>query len=377
MASTGDIRSVSADVLTLQVAIDFPAFRLRVDERVRLSGVTALFGPSGSGKSTLLRAIAGFERPGGGRIDLAGAVWFDAGRGIDVAAYRRPVGYMFQDARLFPHLSVAGNLRFADRRGRGAGAGYTYDDVVAATEIGGLLGRGVDGLSGGERQRVALARTLLIRPRLLLLDEPLAAIDRGRKADLLPYLEQLPERFGIPALYVSHDIDEVAQLADRILVLDHGRVIHHDAAAAVFDRLDLQPLAGRFEAGSVLEGHLVRQDARLHLGYVDVGGVELSVPLDQPAEPGHRVRLRIRARDVALATEPPHGISIRNVLPAVLGALDDQPGTAYVEASAVLSRGSGAPVRIRARVTRAAVEALGLQVGMPVYVLVKSVSLAR
>jgi molybdate transport system ATP-binding protein len=368
---------VSADSLTLQVAVDFPTFRLQVDERVRLSGVTALFGPSGSGKSTLLRAIAGFERPAAGRIAMAGDVWFDAEHGIDLGAHRRPVGYMFQDARLFPHLSVAGNLRFADRRGRGPGAEYTYDDVVAATEIGGLLGRRVDGLSGGERQRVALARTLLIRPRLLLLDEPLAAIDRSRKADLLPYLEQLPERFRIPALYVSHDIDEVAQLADRILVLDHGRVIHHDAAAAVFDRLDLQPLTGRFEVGSVLEGHLVRQDARLHLGYVDVGGVELAVPLDQPAESGHRVRLRIRARDVALATEPPHGISIRNVLPAVLGALEDQPGTAYVEVSAVLSRGSGAPVRIRARVTRAAVEALGLQVGMPVYVLIKSVSLAR
>lgn len=364
---------MSAEALSVRVSLGWAGFDLDVDETLPLEGVTALFGPSGSGKSTLLRVLAGFERPRDGRVSFGSQTWLDTRGGVFVPPHRRPVGYLFQDARLFPHLNVLGNLRFAEQR-RADDAGYTFDDVVAAIELGGLLERRVDGLSGGERQRVALARTLLAHPRLLLLDEPLAAIDHARKAELLPYLEGLPGRFGIPTVYVSHDIDEVARLADRIIVLESGRVRQHGPAAAVFQELDLEPLSGRFEAGAVFEGQVVARDERLRLCEVAIPGATLSVPLQGRAATSQTVRLRIRARDVALATRHPEGISIRNVLGGVIGELEAVPGTAFVEVRVLLSGGPAGHPGIPARITRAAAEELALAAGMPVYVLVKSVS---
>lgn len=363
---------MSADTLTLQVRLGFADFDLDVTEELELRGVTAVFGPSGSGKSTLLRAIAGFETPIAGRIACGKEVWFDREAGVNVRAHCRPVGFMFQDARLFAHLDVAGNLDFAVKRSRRRHAAIDRDGVVAALDLEPLLPRRIGSLSGGERQRVALARTLLTRPGLLLLDEPLSALDRERKADILPYLENLPKWFGIPTLYVSHDIDEVAWLADRVLVLTEGRVQLHGPTAAILERLDLQPVTGRFEAGVLAEGRVTRHDPRLHLTYVDLQGDLLTMPMIERVPPGQPVRLRIRARDVAIATRRPEGLSIRNVLPGTLTDIVSEPATGVAEVFVQL-RGA----RIRARLTRAAVEDLRLEQGMPVFALIKSVSFEK
>ncbi|MEQ8208184.1 MAG: ATP-binding cassette domain-containing protein, partial [Woeseia sp.] len=209
-------------VLSIDVRKSFADFALSVTSDISLDGVTGLFGASGSGKSTLLRVIAGFEKGVAGTVRMTDKVWLDSKSGEFVPAFRRQVGYVFQDARLFEHLDVAGNLRFAENRA--SGRGPEFAEVVAALDLHSLLDRAVTKLSGGERQRVALGRTLLCRPGLLLLDEPLAALDSARKQEILPYLETLRARFGIPTVYVSHAVDEIVRLADRVIVLQDGKI---------------------------------------------------------------------------------------------------------------------------------------------------------
>ncbi|MDE0435042.1 MAG: molybdenum ABC transporter ATP-binding protein [Bryobacterales bacterium] len=363
---------MSAELLSLQVQLSFPGFDLDVAEELRLDGVTALFGPSGGGKSTLLRTIAGLETPRTGRIALGGEIWFDSEARVNVPAHRRPVGFMFQDARLFGHLGVAGNLAFADKRSRTRAAGFNRGDVIAALDLRPLLDRSIGSLSGGERQRVALARTLLTRPKLLLLDEPLSALDLERKADILPYLEDLPKRFGIPTIYVSHALEEVVRLADRVLVLTDGRPQAYGPAAAIVERLDLQPITGRFEAGVLVEARVTGQDERLALTHLDLDGETLKMPMVGHLKPGDTIRLRIRARDVALATRRPEGISIRNVLSGIVDDIAPETDTAFAEVYVALKT-----TRFRARLTRAAVEDLGLTKGTPVFALIKSVTFDR
>ncbi len=363
---------MSVETLTLQVRLERPGFVLELDQQLDLAGVTVLFGPSGAGKSTLLRVLAGLETPASGRIRLDGTIWFDDEAGINLPAHARPVGLMFQDARLFSHLDVAGNLAFAETRSRGREPSFDTDAVVAALDLQPLLARQIHTLSGGERQRVALARTLLTRPRLLLLDEPLTALDRDRKADILPYLERIPRAFGLPTLYVSHAIEEVVRLADRVLVLADGRVQAYGPAAQIVERLDLQPLTGRFEAGVLIQAKVLAHDQRLHITQVEVSGDTLTMPLLEHLTPGEPVRLRVRARDVAIATERPNRISIRNVLAGTLKSIVLDPDTPFAE---VLVELRGA--HVRARLTRAAVEDLGLGEGDQVYALIKSISLDR
>ncbi|MGH8166169.1 MAG: molybdenum ABC transporter ATP-binding protein, partial [Woeseiaceae bacterium] len=334
----------------------------------------ALFGPSGGGKSTLLRAVAGFETPRDGRIACGRELWFDSDTGVNVPPHRRAVGLMFQGAALFPHLDVAGNLAFAEKRRPRAATTKAIEtrEVVAALDLEPLLRRRVAALSGGERQRVALGRTLLTSPALLLLDEPLAALDRTRKAQILPYLEELPKRFRIPTIYVTHAIDEVAQLADRVLVLADGRVQAHGSTASIIESLDLQAFTGRYEAGVLVEGRVLRHDPRLCLTYLDLHGETLTMPMVEGAVPDRTVRLRIRARDVAIAIRRPEGLSIRNVLPGTVAAIVREPDTGIAE---VLIRIRGD--RIRARVTLASVEDLQLEAGMSVFALIRSVSFER
>jgi molybdate transport system ATP-binding protein len=368
----GGSGAASPPMLSLRVNVTYPGFALEIDNTIDLVGVTAIFGASGSGKSTLLRTIAGFERPTSGRIVFGEEVWFDSLSRIDVAPHRRPVGMLFQDARLFDHLDVSGNLGFGEkRRGRDRGQ-FSRDDVLAALDLEGLLDRRVDSLSGGERQRVALARTLLSSPHLLLLDEPLSGLDRDRKAEILPYLEDVTRHFRIPTVFVSHDIDEVARLADRVWVVAEGRLQTSGVTAAIVERLDLQTLTGRFEAGVLVEGRVARHDPRLHLTFVDLHGDEFTMPLMERLSPGEAVRLRIRARDVAIATQRPEGLSIRNVLPGRITDLVRTDEGGSVEAFVQLRED-----RIRARLTLAAVEELGLEVGSAVFALVKSVSFER
>lgn len=368
-ATTGDIGS-----LRLDLEVNLGEFQVIVAEAVPLAGITALFGPSGSGKTTLLRAIAGLERVRG-TISAGTEKWLDSAAGIDVPTHRRPVGMVFQDGRLFPHLSVAGNLHYAAKRASRRGSTderFALADMVTAFDLAELLNRRAHLLSGGERQRVALARTLLAQPRLALLDEPLAAVDAERKADILPYIEVAAARFGVPMIYVSHAIDEVARLADRVLVLADGRNLALGPTQEILDRLDVQALTGRHDAGAVVSATVSRHDSRLHLTYLDFAGYELATPTLADLPAGRPVRLQIRARDVALALERPTGLSIRNVLPGHIAEMSDDPQSAFTEVSITIG-----DQRVRARITRAAAEALGLRGGLAIYALIKSVSFDR
>ncbi len=339
-------------------------FELRVRTALPLDGVTGLFGPSGSGKSTLLRIIAGFEAATGS-VRLGGGVWADSEAGVFLPPHRRAAGYVFQDARLFPHLDVAGNLGYARRRAAAGGPGW--DEVVAALELGPLLARGVERLSGGETQRVALARTLLSGTELLLLDEPLASLDTGRKAEILPYLESLVARFGIPVVYVSHAVDEIVRLADRVIVLEAGRVRAAGSTVRVFNELAAPIAAPVFDTPSVLEARVLRQLPELHLTELDCHGQTLTVPQLAGRKRGETLRLRVRAGDVALATLRPSKLSFRNVLAGRLETVTELADSAF--AIAVVDVGG---TRLRSSVTRQAVAELGLEPGMEIFALLKT-----
>jgi molybdate transport system ATP-binding protein len=357
--------------IDLDVRIAFRDFDLQIDHRMPLEGVVGLFGPSGCGKSTLLRIVSGLERGALGRIRFGDEVWQDASRGIFVPPHKRGVGYVFQDVRLFPHLTVGGNLNYAARRARHIDSEIDIEGVAAALDLAPLMGRHPRSLSGGERQRVAIGRTLLTRPRLLLMDEPLAALDVKRKAEILPYIERLPQVFHVPLIYVTHSIDEVTRLAERMLVLASGRKVSYGPVAETLQRLDLQPIGGHFEAGVVLTARVTRHDLNFQLTHLDLCGKEIVMPMADVAV-GSDVRLRIRARDVALATKAPEHISIRNVLPGMIAEIVEETETAFAETLVDIG---GA--KIRARVTRSAVAALALTPGKPVFVLFKSIAFDR
>ncbi len=349
-----------SETLELDVAARLGAFDLEATVELPLDGITAVFGPSGGGKTTLLRTIAGFESARG-HIAVREEHWLDSSRRIDVPPHRRPVGCVFQDARLFGHLRVRGNLRYAARRALPRGA--AVDEVVDAFDLGPLLSRPVAGLSGGERQRVALARALLTNARLLLLDEPLSALDTERKADILSYLETLP----VPMLYVSHAIDEVALLAERTLVLADGRVRAFGATREVLERLDIQSITGRFEAGALVLARVAEHDPQYQLTTLNVGGQRIVMPMSARLAEGEFARVRVRARDVALATARPRALSIRNVLRGTLIDLVREEDSPFAEALIEIG-----DQHLRARITRAAADDLELSVGQGIYALVKS-----
>src|SRR6056297_1602146 len=355
--------------LSVDVRMDYPGFALEVATEFPARGITALFGPSGCGKTTLLRIIAGFEPGASGRVSFDGEIW--AGPGRATPPHRRGVGMVFQDARLFPHLSVAGNLDYALSRAPREPARYGRDEVVDVLDLAPLLGRRVAQLSGGERQRVAIGRTLLTRPRLLLMDEPLAALDTRRKGEILPYIARLRTAFRLPVLYVTHALEEVTQLCDRIVALATGRVVATGGVAETLERLDLTDVQGRFEAGTMLTGRIAAQDSSLYLSRVDVGGARIEVP-QIGLDVGQYVRLRVRARDVSLALRRPEGMSVRNMLDATVLRVDPEADSAFAEV--LLDIGGQ---HLRARVTRAAVADLGLMAGHTVVALVKAVSFDR
>jgi molybdate transport system ATP-binding protein len=330
-------------------------------------GLTALFGRSGAGKTSLVNAIAGLLRPEHGHVAVDGEVLTDSERGVFVPARRRRIGYVFQEGRLFPHLTVRQNLlygRWFARQGGGAGE---VERVVELLGIGGLLGRRPANLSGGEKQRVAIGRALLSHPRLLVMDEPLASLDEARKAEILPYIERLRDHSAVPIVYVSHAIAEVTRLATTMVVLSEGRVAAVGPAAAIMGRLDLFPLTGRAEAGAILGTRVAEHDLTFGLTTLRAAAGRLLVPhLDLPL--GASLRIRIRARDVMIALSPPVGLSALNVLPGVV---------------AEIGGGEGPIVDIRldcvgealiARLTRRSVESLGLVPGRPVYAVIKSIA---
>ncbi len=328
-------------------------------------GVTALFGPSGAGKTTLLKMIAGTLRPQSGRIAVGDFTLFDMDQGIDLPPEKRRIGYVFQEARLFPHMSVKRNLTYA----RWAGGRKTtrgFEDVVALLGIDHLLTRAPATLSGGERQRVAIGRALLSDPALLLLDEPLSSLDHARRQEILPFIERLRDESHVPIVYVSHEIGEVARLADEIVLLSGGKVTASGAATEIFPLIDAQ---GEGE-GVLLEGVVSSYDAAYRLAEVDLGGARFQLS-DQGLKEGMHVRLRVRARDVSLARKAPDEISVRNLLPVLITAIEAGEGpNAYV---ALDFEGK----RLGARVTRRSVDDLGLRVNDRVVALVKAVSVDR
>ena len=354
-------------MIEVRFKLAYPGFALDIDLALPGQGITALFGHSGSGKTTVLRAIAGLERVPDGRLVIDGEVWQD--QGVFLPTHRRPLGYVFQEASLFPHLSVRANLEYGRRRSAGAGAGdAAFDHIVALLGIGMLLDRRPERLSGGERQRVAIARALLTRPRLLLMDEPLAALDQGRKEEILPYLEQLHAELAIPLLYVSHAPDEVARLADHLVVLEAGRVLGAGPLTETLARLDLPIRLGE-DAGVVLDAVVAERDREWHLARVEFPGGSLWVR-DQGHPLGQRVRVRILARDVSIAGERIDGTSILNTLSATVTALGDD---AHPALRLVRIEAGGVP--LLARVTRRSAAALALAPGLSVWAQIKAVAL--
>lgn len=332
---------------------------------------TVILGPSGSGKTTLLRVLAGLEKQATGSIRVGRDCWLDSTRNVFLAPHRRAMGYVFQDGRLFSHLTVEGNLDFAERRARQRPRQLDREQILRAFHLETLVDQSSATLSGGEIQRVAIARALLTNPQLLLMDEPLSALDLPRRSEALSYIERLPELFGIPIIYVTHAIEEAARLADTLAIMNNGKIIAAGPAPDILARLDLAPYLGRFEAGAILAGRVRGEDAAFGISIVDIDGVALQVPsLGLPS--GHKVRLRIRARDVSIATVKPQGLSIRNIMNVRIDEIAEEKGSAFAELRLTTARQV-----LRARITRRSVNELDLKPGKEVYALIKSIAVDR
>lgn len=339
-------------------------FRLDVALALPAQGVSALFGRSGSGKTTLLRCLAGLQRVDSGRLRVGEQIWHDQHQFRP--PHRRPIGYVFQDASLLPHLSVKQNLCFGLPRSQEA-ISIEYQQVVELLAIGGLLARMPDNLSGGERQRVAIGRALLTQPQLLLLDEPLSALDAEGKQQILPYLQALTRTLAIPTLYVSHSLDEVCRLADRMLYLDAGRVIDQGPLTEVVARLPLGRQLG--EESAVVEARLLAHDAGHGLSYLDLQGQRLSINL-RSAALGEVIRVRIPARDVAISLTRVEGSSMLNTLPATVTGFEP-----FADGVRMLIRLRCGNAQLLSKITRKSFELLGIRQGLALYAQIKTVSL--
>ena len=350
-------------------------FELAVDLLLPAHGITVLFGASGSGKTSVLRSVAGLETAHHALVRIAGQTWQDDDAGLMRPTWQRALGYVFQEASLFEHLDVLHNLRFGQRRVAGANtananAAAHLDEIISLLGLGTLLRRRPAQLSGGERQRVAIARALATRPALLLLDEPLAALDQARRQEILPWLERLRDELHIPMLYVTHSADEMARLADHLVVLARGQVLASGPTAEVLSAIHGPGVVGE-DAGALLQGRLVERDERWQLARVAFDGGSLwlrdsGLALGQPA------RLRVLARDVSITTSEPQHTSIQNLLPGVIDAIADD---AHPSQALLRVRCGGS--LLLARITRKAVHTLALQPGSAVWLQVKSVALVQ
>ena len=357
----------ATDDLRIRAQLARSGFYLDVDLEIPPQGITVLFGPSGSGKTSLLRCVAGLERPANGLIRFGQHLWQDDSRNIFVPTWQRDLGYVFQEPSLFDHLDVQKNVAYGLDRSKKPGALEALSGAIALLGIGHLMHRHPANLSGGERQRVAIARALATQPRLLLLDEPLAALDLARRHEILPWLEKMRDELSVPMLYITHSADEVARLADYLVVLDQGAVKAYGAAQDVLARVQSPVIVGE-DAGVVLRGTVVQRDTPWHLSQVAFPGGFLWVRDNQLAL-GRQVRLRVLARDISLSAYEPHDTSIQNQFKGRIEAMVDD------------THPSQALVRIRcgesillARVTKRAIHMLGLNSGSEVWAQVKSVA---
>ena len=360
---------MSAPVSRIQLKLQRADFALDVDLELPGQGITVLFGVSGSGKTSLLRCVAGLERTPGARVAIAGETWQDDAAGVYLPTWQRPLGYVFQEASLFEHLTVRGNLQFGLKRAQGTDAS-ALSAAIDLLGIGALLERKTSQLSGGERQRVAIARALATQPRLLLLDEPLAALDNARRQDILPWLERLRDELKIPMLYVTHSSDEVARLADTLVVLDAGKVKACGPVADVLAGLDIPVVLGD-DAGALLSATIETRDERWQLAQLTFNGGSLWVR-DTGLPLGRQVRVRVLARDVSIALDKPSQTSIQNLLSCVVLAIG--PDTHASQTLIQLQCGQSV---LLARVTARAVHELQLAPGMQVWAQVKSVALVE
>ncbi len=343
-------------------------FDLEADFSAPTPGLTALYGRSGAGKTTLMHLLAGLLRPNAGTIELDGEPLYDSRAGHDLPAHRRRVGCVFQDLRLFPHLDVAGNLRYGLHRARGEAVRIPFERVLELLDLGTLLRRRSWQLSGGERQRVALGRALLAQPRLLLLDEPLASIDAVKRGELLPYFERLRDELALPIILVTHQFEDVVRLATQVVLLDSGRVLGQGDLPTVSLMPEMARLVGSEGVGAVIEGQVESVDPGTGLARLLAGRDRLLVPGDGLA-PGRKLRLQLLARDLILATTKPAGLSVRNQLEGtVTGLSPDPPHNVMVK----LDSGG---LALLARVTTAAAGDLQLRSGQRLWILVKAVSL--
>jgi molybdate transport system ATP-binding protein len=359
----------TASDLLLCLRLKRDRFELALDLSLPGQGISVILGPSGSGKTTLLRCVAGLERAHG-RVQLGDQVWQDSDRDHFKPTWQRDLGYVFQEASLFDHLSVTDNLSYGQQRVRKNGSDRALQEAIELLGIGALRDRMPASLSGGERQRVAIARALALQPGLLLLDEPLASLDAARKDEILPWLERLHRQLSIPALYVTHSMDELARLADHAVALQHGKVLASASPQTVLTNPRVALAVGD-QAGTVTEGQVVGRDERWHLVEIafDGGRLWLRAP-PQPLAPGQGVRTRILARDVSLSLSARESSTLQNRLAGVIESVHDD-----VHPSQALVRVRCGGTLILARVTQRALHALGLHTGSAVWCQIKSAAL--
>jgi len=346
-----------------QFQLDYGAFQLAVDLHLPGSGISVLFGHSGSGKTTLLRCMAGLQRPQHGYLEINGEVWQDSSRKLFLPPHRRPLGYVFQEANLFPHLTVLGNLRYGMKRAQGDQT--ALDQAVALLGIGHLLTRKPDRLSGGEQQRVAIARAVVVKPQILLMDEPLAALDWQRKQEILPFLERLHGALSIPIAYVTHSADEVARLADQLVVMDRGKAVASGSLQETLARLDL-PVRVSQETGVVLAAKVTQKDRQWQLAHAEFPGGCLWIR-DRDFRVGQAIRLQVLAQDISLALTHRQDSSILNSLPCTIEDFADGEHPAIK-----LARVAVGESRLICQLTHRSVQQLGLVAGKQVWAHIKS-----
>jgi molybdate transport system ATP-binding protein len=353
--------------LEARLEVEAGEFRLEATIDLPLSGIAVIFGPSGAGKTTLLRAIAGIGARARGFLAFEGEVWQDDARGVRVPPHRRGVGFVFQQGRLFPHLSVRRNLLYGWRRTPPAERKLDVDRVFDLLEVRPLLERRIGALSGGERQRVAIGRALLASPRLLLMDEPVASVDLALRGEILAFVERLPRELGIPIVYVTHSVDEMLRLAERVVLVERGRTRAQGPVEELSKEIDLLVGSSDADPGTVFAGTVTEYDERFALARIRFAGGEIRIP-SAPVMPGVERRVRVRSRDVSLSLDPPGRATILNVLRGTIREVVDVSAS---DADVLIDVG----VPLRARVTRRSVAHLGLAPGVEAFALVKAVAL--